>query len=454
MKAIDAVFSFAQKQFLFIELFMGLIVSTGVLLYIAPEVGLAMMICIPLLILMQRKLDQKLIVSRLSQNTAENSLTAGLIDYIGNIGTVMTLRLQKVSRFEIMRRLQLIAQPFFRAVYLNELKWFLFSMSLHIVTAFGLLIFIWGKQSEATAANTGLFVAVFQYLRQISASIRAFGERYQELLTFRVDYSSSQDIETAYAECGIAAEIVAPDWHAAKIDNITFRYEDQEHHTHRLDGVSLDLARGRKIALVGESGAGKSTLLRLLRGLHQPLSGSLIIDGVESGFAALAAGSTLVPQDAEIFENTLRYNITCGVAEDPARLQRAVEMAMLPPVLEGLPLGLDTDIRERGVNLSGGQKQRLALARGLYAAADSSLLLLDEPTSSLDPATEAEVFNRLLAGFPDACIVASLHRLHLLDRFDHIYVMAEGKVVEQGSFSELLAAEGALYRLWQAQSKE
>jgi ATP-binding cassette subfamily B protein len=327
-------------------------------------------------------------------------------------------------------------------------------MALHVVTALGLLIFVWEKKTFGGTLSAGLFVVVFQYLRDIEGAVRGFGEKHQQLLNYKVDFSSIDEIEAAYAEYGIKTDITAPDWHTAQVENITFRYEDQEHHTHRLDGVTLDLARGRKIALVGESGAGKSTLLRLLRGLHEPLAGSLTIDNAKAEFATLAAGSTLVPQDAEIFENTLRYNITCGVAEDADRLKRAVAMAALPPVLADLPLGLDTDIRERGVNLSGGQKQRLALARGLYAAADSSLLLLDEPTSSLDPATEAEVFNRLLAGFPEACIVASLHRLHLLDRFDHVYVMAEGKVVEQGSFAELLAAQGVFYRLWQAQAKE
>ena len=136
--------------------------------------------------------------------------------------------------------------------------------------------------------------------------------------------------------------------------------------------------------------------------------------------------STLVPQDAEIFENTLRYNITCGVAAG-AGLEAVVDMTCLGPVVDQLEAGLDTGMNERGVNLSGGQKQRLALARGLFAARDSSLLLMDEPTSSLDPATEAEVYDRIFAYRSDACIVSSVHRLHLLDRFDHIYVMAAGR---------------------------
>ena len=235
--------------------------------------------------------------------------------------------------------------------------------------------------------------------------------------------------------------------------DLTFRYEDKEHQPHLLDNIALHLERGRRIALVGESGSGKSTLLRILRGLHPPLTATVTLDGQPSDLAALSGSSTLVPQDAEIFENTVRYNVTCGIADETG-LDEAVERACLGPVLELLPNGLDTDIRERGVNLSGGQKQRLALARGLFAARDSSILLLDEPTSSLDPVTEAIVYDRIFAGLPDACIVSSVHRLHLLSRFDHIYVMDKGRIVEEGSFAELTTRDGPLNRMWAAQQRE
>ena len=117
-------------------------------------------------------------------------------------------------------------------------------------------------------------------------------------------------------------------------------------------------------------------------------------------------------------------------------------------MLPQLPRGLDTDIRERGVNLSGGQKQRLALARGLIAARNSSLLLLDEPTSSVDLATEGVIFDRLFTAMADKTIVASIHRFHLLPRFDEIGVMKEGAMIEQGSFNDLLARGGEFARLW------
>ncbi len=116
-------------------------------------------------------------------------------------------------------------------------------------------------------------------------------------------------------------------------------------------------------------------------------------------------------------------------------------------VLAAMNGSLETPLTERGFNLSGGQRQRLSLARGMLAARGSSLLLLDEPTSALDAATEGRVLERMAAAFPDACLIASIHRLSLLDRFDTVVLMEGGKVVDAGARNALLARQPAL-RHW------
>jgi ATP-binding cassette subfamily B protein len=156
-----------------------------------------------------------------------------------------------------------------------------------------------------------------------------------------------------------------------------------------------------------------------------------------------------VPQDSELFENTVLYNLTLATDVPEDIVKKALWITTFDQVADKLPEGVMTDIRERGVNLSGGQKQRLALTRGLLAARGSSLLLLDEPTSSVDLPTEAIIFDRLFAAFADKAIIASVHRLHLLPRFDHICFMQNGMIVEQGSFHTLIAKRGHFYQLWQ-----
>lgn len=117
--------------------------------------------------------------------------------------------------------------------------------------------------------------------------------------------------------------------------------------------------------------------------------------------------------------------------------------------MANLPEGLNTDIREKGLNLSVGQKQRLALARGLFAARFSSLILMDEPTSSVDLETEKAILNGVIQTFPEATLIISLHRLHLLPSFDSVIMLQNGQVVAQGAVSELIHSPGPVRTLWQ-----
>jgi ABC-type multidrug transport system fused ATPase/permease subunit len=452
-KAATAISTFADNQFDYLNIFLRLFGSIFLLYWLAPQVGLIITVVAPLLYFLISGFDRAMVRLSEQSNQAEREISATLVDYLGNIGTLLALRLAKAGRAAISQRFAPLTRLQTRYMDLDVWKWALFMIGTNIAMAGSLLFYLLRQSNLQAAVAAGTIVTVFQYLQQIDTSIQGFASSYQNLLRYKVDLAGITPIEDAAAlskpqpHSSIA-------WQKAAIRDVTFSYTDREQHLHHLDGVSLDLARGRKIVLVGSSGAGKSTLLRVLRGLHEPASGSLAIDGtVQASFALLAPLSTLILQDTEIFENTLRYNIACGAVAGDAELQPFIEMACLEDVISSLPHGLDTDIRERGVNLSGGQKQRLALARGLYAGRDSSLLLLDEPTSSLDAITEARIFERLLAGFPEACVVASLHRLHLLERFDYVYVLEQGRVVEEGGLAELLAVEGKLFALWQAQSR-
>src|SRR5262249_36539029 len=128
----------------------------------------------------------------------------------------------------------------------------------------------------------------------------------------------------------------------------------------------------------------------------------------------------------------------------------AVKAARFEEVLARLPQGLDTNIAEKGINLSGGEKQRLALARGIFFARDSDILLLDEPTSSVDTANERAIYNNVLTRFRDRCLISTVHKLHLLELFDIVYVLDNGKVVEAGTFKQLIEADGKLAHLWRS----
>lgn len=298
----------------------------------------------------------------------------------------------------------------------------------------------------------GAAVMVYQYLRRLSEIAVGIAQNYELVIRWRTNYDSIRFIQSAHDALPPRPNIDdIRGWERIGVHNIRFSYEDKAHQVHHMKDVSIDLERGKKIALVGESGAGKSTLLGLLRGIFEAEHAEVFVDGEKTArpMNVLPQLVTLIPQDPEIFENTIGYNITTGMECSDEDMRQAVDMAAFTSVLEGLSDGLDTDIRERGVNLSGGQKQRLALARGIFAARTSSILLLDEPTSSVDSATERQIYQNIFSTFTDAAIVSSIHRLHLLEMFDAIYVMENGAVIELGGFDELLAQNGKFARMWQ-----
>src|SRR5256712_1023896 len=208
----------------------------------------------------------------------------------------------------------------------------------------------------------------------------------------------------------------------------------------------MELRGGRRIALIGGSGAGRSSLLRVLAGLVDAERVSIPGDATpHPHLTHLGAVSLLLPQDPAVFESSVRENVTMGLPYGQMEVERACELAGFTPVIQQLPQGFDTLISERGVNLSGGQKQRLALPRGPLAANDVGLVLLDEATSSVDAITEAEIYDRVMTAFAGACIVSSVHRLHLLKRFATVMVMERGRIVDTVTPAQVKQRRHALF---------
>lgn len=218
-----------------------------------------------------------------------------------------------------------------------------------------------------------------------------------------------------------------------------------------LDAVSLTIQKGEKVAFVGESGSGKSTLAKLLIGLLKYEEGGIYFDdeplmniALESLYEKVSYSS----QDAPVFDGTVRENLVFDSAVSEADLYAALEGAQLLPLVTSLDSGLDTRIGERGTLLSGGEKQRLALARLWFG--DPKIVVLDEATSALDNVTEGIVMKNILARVSTATVIAIVHRLNFVNEFDRIFVFRDGRIVENGSFAELMAANGYFAELYRS----
>ena len=215
-----------------------------------------------------------------------------------------------------------------------------------------------------------------------------------------------------------------------------------------LGNVGLVIEPGETVALVGPSGAGKTTLVNLLPRFIEPTSGSVLLDGVPLGdwnVAALRRQFALVSQDVSLFNSSVAANVALGAAIDSDRVRSALRAANLLDFAEGLPQGLDTVVGHNANELSGGQRQRLAIARAIYK--DAPILILDEATSALDSESERLVQQALETLMRGRTSIVIAHRLSTIEGASRIVALDAGRIVEQGSHAELLAARGLYARL-------
>ena len=218
-----------------------------------------------------------------------------------------------------------------------------------------------------------------------------------------------------------------------------------------LDRVCLDLPPGRRVALIGANGAGKSTVAAVLMRFCELTTGAALLNGHDlASYAADDVRSVIggCPQDPHLFDATIRDNLRLArpdAADD--ELEAAAARARLLPWITALPQGWDTPVGTHGAAISGGERQRLALARAFLA--DPALLILDEPTAHLDPATRQALTADLLHATEGRSVLLITHERDGLDQMDHIVVLDRGKIAEQGTHQQLRHAEGPYQRMWE-----
>lgn len=310
-----------------------------------------------------------------------------------------------------------------------------------VLVILGLMQFNAGTMTLGQLVSFNVLVGSF-----ISPVVTIF-DCYTEILLIRSYFTKLNEILEAESRRGSLryAEVLT-DIETIELNHVSFKYSHFEEEV--LRDISLTLHKNEKIAIVGKSGSGKSTLLKAIANLYDVNEGTIRYNGLLSSQInqeSLLSLMSVVTQSPTIFNASLQDNIKMSNKQmTQEQLEMAVQDSRVDEIVRNLPLGMETQISEGGMNLSGGQKQRISIARAL--GKQPKLLLMDEPTSSLDNISENYIMSRLKQR--DFMCIVIAHRLNTIRHFDRIIVMDEGRIVEDGNHETLLAQRGLYYQIY------
>ena len=308
------------------------------------------------------------------------------------------------------------------------------------------------------AINLSTLVMLFNWFGGLKNSMRVFTETYPKACETSLYIQKIRDFLNFEPKVvSTSDKTPASDAKALVLEDVGFSYKKDLPAV--LSEISMKVEPGEKIALVGYNGAGKTTLVKLLMRLYDTTSGRILADGADVKDYDLTAYRNSIGtvfQDFEIFAGTVRENVILNTIDhaDDARIRQALDSSGLLKRAEQLPMKLDTplthEFSEKGVDLSGGERQKLAISRVFYQ--NASLMILDEPSSALDPIAEYQLNHAMIQATKDKTVIFISHRLSTTRLADRIFMLEEGRIVEEGTHTSLLEKNGKYAEMWKAQA--
>ena len=432
----------------------GLVVSVLTLIGVAAvlfwmhwQLALFILLLNPVVILFSTRLGKRVKDLKKFENRAFEVFQDALAETLDALTQIRAMNREKHYLARVSEKAADIRQHAaafaWKSDAMGRFSFFIFLVGFDAFRAGAMLMVVFSDLS------IGEMLAVFGYLWFMMTPV-------QELVNMQYAwYAANAALGRINALLGLASEPQHPalrDPFAGKttvgiaLDHVSFAYDEGET---VLDDVSLAVAAGEKVALVGASGGGKSTLVQALLGLYPVKSGQIFYGDApvtEIGWETVREHVGVVLQHPVLFNDSVRANLTLGREADDVRLWQALEIAQLKDVIAALPHGLDTAVGRQGVRLSGGQRQRLAIARMIVA--DPKIVILDEATSALDTDTERHLHQALSGFLAGRTTLIIAHRLSAVKQADRILVFENGRVVEAGAHDELIDRGGLYHKLY------
>lgn len=445
VESVDAFIGSALSKFIVAVL--SIIGVAAILLWIHWQLALFILIMNPMVIYFTTVLGKRVKRLKGRENSAFEVFQQALTETLDGIQQIRASNRERHYILRVMDRARGVKEQSaafsWKSDAANRLSFFVFLAGFEVFRGVSMLMVMFSSLS------IGQMFAIYAYLWYMMTPV-------QEVLNIQYAfYSANAALGRLNRIMALQQEPHYPHRQnpfqdrvtvGIRLEHISFAYGDGEA---VLRDVSLNIAPGEKIALVGASGGGKSTLVQVILGLYPAQQGALYFDDVEVsdiGLDVVREHVATVLQHPVLFNDTVRANLALGREQDDDALWQALDIAQLKDLIEQMPAGLDTIVGRNGVRLSGGQRQRLAVARMVLM--DPKVVILDEATSALDAETEYQLHQALQRFLNGRTTLIIAHRLSAVRQADRAYVFDDGKIIDEGQHDELVSRDGLYQQLY------
>ncbi len=440
-----------------------LIGAVAVMLVINVRLALMVTAILPLMVIFFSLFQRKLILANRQIRELNSRITGDFNEAITGAKTIKTLTIEDRMAKDFVADTQEYRNTSVRAARLRGG----FSVTMHMASSLALAIVLW-QGGLIAASEVGTFSMFMSYAQGMMEPVRWIVDAISDIITTQVNIErltrligtrpDVTDTPEVIAKYGDSFDPKKENWEPIRgdiaFDDVSFRYPDGDEFV--LEHFSLNIPFGSNIAIVGETGAGKSTLVNLVCRFFEPTSGRVLIDGRDARERSqlwLHSAIGYVLQTPHLFSGTIRENLLYGNPNaTEEEIERALKLVSADEVVARMEKGIDTDVGEGGDQLSTGEKQLIAFARAILA--NPRILVLDEATASVDTLTEQKIQSAIDTVIKGRTSLVIAHRLSTVRNADLILVVRDGKIVEQGTHKELLAAKGPYYRLYTRQYED